>query len=205
MKHFPLALATVLTCTLLPLFAFAADSTHYNFPTDGFSEDLDQSWTPDVQEGALKTWDAEDTTHLEIYAVPSRQAKNLRRYVANHDKDIKTSCDGKPAVKVLSAEWLTINGHRALMRHELSCMTGSDFYVTYITDKKFVAEITTNRPSSVKTNKTVTFVDKDGKHISDMAITDPPHATLTDADVDLHTKILLTFRFQSDVMPHERK
>lgn len=205
MKHFPLSLVTLLTITLLPLTVSAADSTHYNFPTDGFSVDLDQSWTPDVQEGPLKTWDAKDTTHLEIYAFSSRQAKNLRRYVAKNDNESKASCNGKSAVTVLNAEWLTINGHRALTRHELSCMTGSDFYVTYISDKKFIVEITTNRPSAVKTNKTVKFVDKDGKFISDVALTDPPHATLTDADAVLHTKILLTFRFQSDVMPHERK
>lgn len=195
MKHLALSIVLAsLTCS--PLVQAAASMSHYSYGTEGFSVDLDKAWIADMQEGALKNWDMGEM-HLEIYAYPSSQAKNLRRYIAKEDAASRTSCDGKPAMTVLKAEWVIVGGHRALMRHELSCMTGSDLYVTYASDKKFIAEIVMNKPSA-GTNSSVTLVDEHGKFISDLEVNNPPRAILTDADAALYGKILQSFRFLSD-------
>ncbi len=196
MKHSFLTVCTVFAsfCSSVAT-ADASAVQHYDFPLDGFGVDLDAGWIPHsalMADGtALHAWDQNDS-HLEIYIVKTKQAKNLRRYIGKQDKEGLTVCNGKPAMTVLSAKWLTVSGHRALMRHEHSCMTEGDLLVTVAADGTRIVEITTNNPNAPKKD-TIHLTDAKGKSIGDMQTF--AGDVLDDHDSAVHLEVLNAFRF----------
>ena len=141
---------------------------------------------------ALRNWNMGDS-HLEIYTIRSKQAKNLHRYIAKDDKESSKLCNGKPAETILRSESLRINGYRAVERYVLSCITGGDFYVTRITDGNRIAEITMNKPTDATKTGYISFTDGKGNYTGGSP-TYNGHS-LTDADAVIYQQILDAFHF----------
>jgi hypothetical protein len=95
----------------------------------------------------------------------------------------------------LNAKWLTINGYRAVMRHELSCITNGDFYITYLSNGRQIGEITTNSPDREHLTKTISFTDEDGNDISNVTVNSSPATVLTAKDAAIHKTVVRAFRF----------
>ncbi len=128
--------------TLLLLLSLFVPTTHasggivlYDFPDEGYSIELPSEWAPksDPKEmWGLQQWSTEDGEQIEAMPFRRHTTRSVRLYVAKRDKDMRTNCMGKPSVTVRDAQWITVNGKRALRRLEHSCMVDRDFYTTYV-------------------------------------------------------------------------